>query len=726
MKILVIVESSTKEKTIKKHLDKVFAGKNNVFTVKASGGHICDIVKKNMGLDMKTFEPVYETLKDKSKTIKALKELSRFHDLTLLASDNDREGEAIAWNLRSILNPKKYKRIVFNEITETALYNAVTKPKDIDMQMVNSQQARRVLDRLVGFNLTKVLWSQFTSQGVLSAGRVQSVVLMLVVSKEEEVDKFVSERYWNVMNTFDNGIEEAKLYQHASSSNTSIMCKFRSEQELLTTLNLLKSQNEYVITSNDIKDVAEYPDRPFTTSTLQQKASSHGFTIKETMKVAQELYEQGHITYMRTDSSNLSTDFQQKVSQYIRDSFGKEYENHGRKKAAHQQKNAQEAHEAIRPTKLVRLNHKLNPRQNELYNLIFNRTVASMMVPAKYKEMVLQISHKLLTKHRMYFVGRIKHLVELGYKKVYCETDTCKSVKDVSKLFESFRVNQTVKSVKVLGNCVWTTPPSRYNEAKIIKSMEESGIGRPSTYVSILNKLYDRRFVVKTDKIGEKKTYDDYVLAKNVIKKETKQKEFYEERGKIVPTESGISVSKFLNARFNDIINVDFTSHMEEDLDKIAEGNKTYHNLISQFYNFITKKCEVPAKEKGAKKQTLESYKQNMSVNGRQCVVRIARYGPVIEITGSDKDEKSKFIPLAPYMKLKKVSDIKEIKKGDVEFLLQFPVKYKNNLINYKSYGFFVERKDDKKTLSIYPKFFEMLKSGRYEFIDNMFDKNKK
>jgi DNA topoisomerase I len=720
MKILVIVESSTKEKTIKQYLDKAFAGKRNVYTVKASGGHICDIVKKNMGIDPKTYEPIYETLKDKTKTINVLKELAKSNDLTLLASDNDREGEAIAWHLKNILKPRSYKRIVFNEITEAALYNAVTNPKDIDMEMVNSQQARRVLDRLVGFNLTKVLWSHFTSQGVLSAGRVQSVVLMLVVAKEIDINSFVSEKYWNVLNTFDNDIVDAKLYRY-NSDKTSSICKFKHEKELLSILQILKSHNEYVVGSNTVKDVMEYPDKPFTTSTLQQKASSHGFTIKETMKVAQELYEQGHITYMRTDSTTLSTDFRQKVSKYIQDTFGQAYENHGKEKSSKTQKNAQGAHEAIRPTKLIRP-VKLNQRQSDLYNLIFNRTVASMMIPAKFKEMVLQITHELLTKHKMYFTGKIKHIVELGYKKAYCEANKCNDKKEVSKLFDSFKVNSVIHSVKVVGNCIWTSPPARYNEASIIKSMEDSGIGRPSTYVSILNKLYDRRFVLKTDKVGEKKRYDDYIVIKNVLKKDSKDKELYDERSKIVPTESGVIISNFLKSKFNDIINVQFTSNMEDDLDKIAEGNKKYTDLIGNFYSFITNKCNL--KKDNGTKQSLEGFKKSVHVNDKDCVIRIARYGPVVEILSSNKNEKSKYIGLKPYMKTKKITDVSDVQKRDVEFLMKFPIKYNQYTLHYKSYGFYAEKGN--KTLTIYPKFFDMLKNGKYEFIDNMFDKYKK
>ena len=396
MKVLVIVESSTKEKTIKKCLESAFSKQNNSYTVKASGGHICDLVKQDFGLNKKTLQPVYTVLKEKSKTISVLRDLVKQTDkdggITLLASDNDREGEAIAWHLQNILKPQRYKRILFNEITKDALYNAVTNPKDIDIKMVNSQQARRVLDRLVGFNLTKMLWQNFSSKTVLSAGRVQSVVLMLITQKEKNINEFVSEKYWNMLNTFNNNITDAKLYQ-----NDKILT-FNSKKDVLRVLNLLKSDNHYTIASHVMKDVHEYPDKPFTTSTLQQKATSYGFSIKETMKVAQELYELGHITYMRTDSFVLSKEFQSKLSVYIQDTFGREFENRGRTKNTKQQKNAQEAHEAIRPTKLVRMT-RLTPRQNDLYNLIFNRTVASMMIPATYKELLLHIEHEKINIH---------------------------------------------------------------------------------------------------------------------------------------------------------------------------------------------------------------------------------------------------------------------------------------------------------------------------------------
>jgi len=711
MKVLVIVESSTKEKTIKKCLESAFSKQNNSYTVKASGGHICDLVKQDFGLNKKTLQPVYTVLKEKSKTISVLRDLVKQTDkdggITLLASDNDREGEAIAWHLQNILKPQRYKRILFNEITKDALYNAVTNPKDIDIKMVNSQQARRVLDRLVGFNLTKMLWQNFSSKTVLSAGRVQSVVLMLITQKEKNINEFVSEKYWNMLNTFNNNITDAKLYQ-----NDKILT-FNSKKDVLRVLNLLKSDNHYTIASHVMKDVHEYPDKPFTTSTLQQKATSYGFSIKETMKVAQELYELGHITYMRTDSFVLSKEFQSKLSVYIQDTFGREFENRGRTKNTKQQKNAQEAHEAIRPTKLVRMT-RLTPRQNDLYNLIFNRTVASMMIPATYKELLLHIEHEKIKSYKMYFLGKTKYIVELGFKKVYCETEKCHNVQEVDSIFKTLKENKNLKSLEVVGNCIWSTPPQRFSEALIIKKMEELGIGRPSTYVSILNKLYDRRFILKMDKTGEMKEYNDLILKKGAIKENIEKKELYNEKNKIVPTDAGISINQFLISNFNDIVNVEFTSDMESDLDKIADGDKTYDNLIKNFYKFIIDKCKLEKKSK----VMLENKQHNFKVNDKDVIVRMARFGPIIEIPTTTK---SIFIPLSPYMKIKQMSDINEINKNDIEFLLRFPVKHKSYLIDYKSYGFFVN--DGKKSLSIYPKFFKDLYKQNYEFIDNMYAK---
>jgi DNA topoisomerase-1 len=494
-------------------------------------------------------------------------------------------------------------------------------------------------------------------------------------------------------------------------------------KKVISVLNLL-SNNKYKLLNSSIKDILEYPDKPFTTSTLQQKATSYGFSIKETMKVAQELYELGHITYMRTDSTTLSEDFQIKVKAYIKSTFGEKYENNGKQKASKKQKNAQEAHEAIRPTKLVRLS-KLNSKQNTLYNLIFNRTVASLMIPAKYKELQLHIQHEALVKHDMYFIGKVKHIIELGYKKVYSETESVPETREVDKLYKEFEKQTSLKSLEVKGNCIWTTPPQRYNEASVIKAMEESGIGRPSTYVSILNKLYERMFINKTDINGEEKVYDDYILKKNKITKKEEKKPIFYEKNKIIPSDSGLSVNEFLHKGFNDIVNLDFTSNMETELDKISEGSNTYNDLIHKFYGFILDKCNVlPKKERGTK-TSLESKKYEFNIDGNDIVLRIARFGPVIDIKSSNENEKSKFLTLKPYMKSMRITDLKDISISDIKFLLEFPKKVNKYTIHYKSYGFYVEN-DNNKTMTIYPKFLENLKNKDYSFVEKIFDKIKK
>lgn len=718
MKVLVIVESSTKEKTIKKCLDDVFKNQNKSFIVKACGGHVCDLVKENFGLNTKTLQPIYAILPEKKNIIKALKDLVKQVDasngLTLLASDNDREGEAIAWHLQNILKPKKYQRILFNEITKDGLYRAVTNPTEIDMKMVNSQQTRRVMDRLVGFNLTKMLWQHFSSSGQLSAGRVQSVVLMLIAQKENEIKQFVSEQYWNMLNTFDNQIKDAKLYK-----NDKIYI-FKQKNELLNTLQLLKDVDVYTIQSHQHKDVLEYPDKPFTTSTLQQKASTHGFTIKKTMKVAQELYELGHITYMRTDSFALSNEFQKQLSGYIEQTYGTQYVNTGRTKNVKNQKNAQEAHEAIRPTKLQRLTG-LSKDQHELYTIIFNRTVASMMIPAVFKELTMNIVHEKLSKH-LYFLGKSKYILELGFKRAYSESEKNYSLSDIEKMFKQLTNQPRIRSLEVVGNCIWSVPPPRYNEAFIIKKMEELGIGRPSTYVSILNKLYERQFIVKTDKSGEEKTYTDYILKKRKFVEHVVSKELYVEKNRIVPSEAGFKVVEFLVAKFGDIVNVEFTSNMETKLDEIASGTNTYDILINQFYKYILDKCVVNKREKSSEKSKLDKKQKSFNIDQREVIIRSARYGPVIEIPSST-ESKSMYIPLSPYLKLKKMTEWSELKDTDVSFLLQFPVKYKHYTIQYKSYGFFVD--DGKTTMSIFRNHFDDLCARKYQFVDLMYNKIK-
>ena len=712
MRCLVIVESGTKANTISKYLNKIDS--SNKYNVIACNGHICDLVKENYGLD-NNLEPVYKTIDSKSKTINKLKEDSKNADIVLLASDNDREGEAIAWHLKNLLKLKRYKRIIFNEITESALKNAIQNPKDIDMKMVNSQQGRRVLDRLIGFGLTKQLWRNFNSNTVVSAGRVQSVVLKIIIEKELEIKKFVSEKYWNVLNTFNCGIEHAKLY-----NNENIIKKYSNKSEVISLFENLDKKYTIDTTNSKIKKLKEYPDKPLTTSTLQQRAFNElGFSIQKTMKVAQELYEHGHITYMRTDSTNLSKDFVDKVRNSILNTFGERYVNYNIKSIA-SSKNAQEAHEAIRPTKLETNEtkmSKLSSDQSKLYKLIYQKTIASQMSPAEFEELNVIINNKYLLKKKYYFLGKIKQLVFNGFKILYgIEHNQEDLSKTVKKLFK----NTDIISKELIGNCIWTSPPQRYNESSIIKHLEDIGIGRPSTYVSIINKLYDRNFVNKVNISGDTKLYEDIVCkdGKIVIKK--LEKTSFEEKSKLLPSESGILINEFLIKEFKDIVNQSFTSHMENELDQIAHGGSSHTKLIREYYKYIKTRCENAPKIKTKDRLDISGKPKEFIINKATYIVRNGKYGALIEIPMKN-GEKSKFISLKPYLQLTKKT-LNDIIEDDIKLITNLPITYKSYEINYGRYGFYVTNKDGK-SLTIYKQYIENLKNKEYSFIEKIFEK---
>lgn len=712
MRCLVIVESGTKANTISKYLNKIDT--SNTYTVIACNGHICDLVKENYGLNDK-FEPVYKTIDSKLKTINKLKDESKKADIVLLASDNDREGEAIAWHLKNLLKLKKHKRIIFNEITESALKTAIQKPKDIDMKMVNSQQGRRVLDRLIGFGLTKQLWKNFNSSTVVSAGRVQSVVLKIIVEKELDIKKFVSSKYWNVINSFNYGIENAKLY-----NNDDTIKKFSDKSDVISLFENLDKKYTIDTAKSKIKKMKEHPDKPLTTSTLQQRAFNElGFSIQRTMKIAQELYENGHITYMRTDSTNLSKDFLEKARNVILKKFGERYINFNIKSLA-SSKNAQEAHEAIRPTKLEKNENqiaKLSPDQSKLYTLIYQKTIASQMSPAEFEELNVIINNEYLLRKQYYFVGKIKHLVFNGFKVLYgVENNTDNLDKIVKKLF----TNKNLISKELIGNCIWTSPPQRYNESSIIKHLEDVGIGRPSTYVSIINKLYDRNFVNKVNIPGEMKIYEDIISKDGKIVVKKIEKTSFEEKSKLLPSESGFLINDFLIKEFNDIVNQNFTSHMENELDQIANGGSSHTNLIKEYYKYIKNHCENAVKVKSKDRPSLNVKPIEFTINKHNYIVRNGKYGALIEIP-MKTGEKSKFISLKPYLQVTKKT-LSDINEDDIKLITNLPTKYNSYDINYGRYGFYVTNKD-KKSLTIYKQYIESLKNKEYQFVDKMFEK---
>jgi DNA topoisomerase-1 len=710
---LVIVESGTKAKTIEKYLNSI--SKDIDFKVVASNGHICELVKEKngYGLEADTFLPKYELCKDKSQVIKRLKQESQQADTIWLAADNDREGEAIAWHVKNVLKAKKYKRIVFNEITKDAIEYAINHPKDIDMNMVNSQQARRVLDRIIGFSLTKQLMRNFTSSAVLSAGRVQSVVLMMICEKQEKIKNHQPEEYWNVLGSFDIGVIDAKLYLDSS------IHKYKSKDDVEKLFKHICDGRYILDTSNSqVKRVKETPDPPFTTSTLQQRAYSElGFSIKKTMKVAQELYEQGHISYMRTDSTALSKQIVDQIHTFIAKTYNIDYINENTSKTSmNKQKNAQLAHEAIRPTKIQHIEKLTTSEQKSLYMLILKRTVASQMKPALFDELSVRITHPRFIKKNMYFLGKTKALVFQGYKIVYdVAIDKVNLNEKLSKLKSK---NVPIYSTKLVGNHVWTTPPQRYNESTLIKKMEDTGIGRPSTYVSILNKLYERTYISKQDLLGPITTYTDVICNKDgVLSYESHKKELYNEKSKLVASDAGIRVNTFLQTHHSDVVNLLFTTNMEADLDKIASADKTYVELVRAFIQFIEKTC---LRNIASDRVVLNGFTKEFSLNGLKYIVRNAKYGPVIEC----KDPK-KFYTLKPFLQHTKRT-IESITHEDIDLIISMPVVIENRYtIRYGRYGFYVEDTVSKKTLNVFPKYYPTLLSGDYVFVKSMFQPKK-
>ena len=705
MKNLVIVESGVKGKTIAKYLNiPEINSKYGKFKVIASNGHIRDLVKKKEGtengIDVTNWNAYYETIKTKAKTIRALKEAIDESDMVWLAADLDREGEGIAWHIKQFFKLKKYKRITFNEITQNAIIRAINNPRDIDYNLVDAQQGRRILDRIIGFRLTQTLWKNFDTFSTMSAGRVQSVLLMILCENEKKINAFESSSYWNIHGNFqlDNiKIEEAKLYDDA------VLKKFDDKKMLIKFFDKLRKAN-YVVDKNNtkIKQRNEKASLPFITSTMQQDAHSKlGFSSKKTMKVAQELYEAGHITYMRTDSTSLSNDAMKMIHKHIVDTYGEKLFFNNNATNTKKAKNAQEAHEAIRPTKMKEL--QLSGDQKKLYDFIFKRTIASQMKPAVYEELCIHLKHDV---DKTVFVGKAKALIEQGYLVVY----DVKREKSLESMLKEIQVsNKSVKPIKVIGNNVWTSPPQHFNESKVIKTLESVGIGRPSTYASILDKLFERQFIQTQDIVGEDKNYEDYIIDfktdKLKVAKETKS--YFNEKNKIVPTTNGCAINDFLYKNFSNIVNIDFTSLMEDDLDEISTGKKNLKQVMSKFYQPFVKECEKLKVERG-KKTKIEGTNNEFNIKGKTYIVRNARYGPVIQ---QDKT----YISLTQYMKDTDKS-IEDINEKDIKLLSSLPKKVDSNkTLMYGRYGFYFSFEKEDKTLRVYKNMVKDVLEGNYD-----------
>ena len=625
-KNLVIVESPAKAKTI-----EGFLGKD--FLVKSSVGHIRDLPKKGgMAIDIENgFKPTYEVSSDKKKVVDELSKLSKKSDIVWLATDEDREGEAIAWHLQESLKlePEKTKRIVFNEITKSAINKAVVSPRKIDINLVNAQQARRVLDRLVGFELSPILWKK-VKYG-LSAGRVQSVAVRLIVEREKDITNFVSESSYKVSAYFFN--TEQKIFK------ADLPKRFDSKEEAVSFLEAC-SDSTFSISSLTKKPAKKSPTAPFTTSTLQQEASRKlGFTVGQTMSVAQKLYESGKITYMRTDSMNLSDDAVKSASIFINSNYGSEY--FMSRKFATKSKGAQEAHEAIRPTNLV--NAKIEGERNHqrLYELIWKRTIASQMADAQLERTNVEIT---ISNSLHHFLAKGEMIKFDGFLKVYMESTDDEDSEEQDGMLPKLNEGEAVFSRDINAVERFSKPKPRFTEASLVKRLEELGIGRPSTYASTITTIQNRGYVEKGQSEGVLKPYVSLVLKDKAITEEKKSEKTGSDKSKLKPTDIGIVVTEFLETNFADIMDYGFTADVEKEFDFIAKGEKVWNDMISQFYDgFVKTVNDVADTSVAAKGQRLLGTEPK---SGENVYVKIGRFGPMAQIGEASDEKKPRFASL--------------------------------------------------------------------------------
>lgn len=624
---LVIVESPAKAKTI-----EGFLGKD--FLVKSSYGHIRDLAKNGTSIDIENgFLPQYEVMPDKKAIIKELQKLTKDAEMVWLATDEDREGEAISWHLAEVLelDPKKIKRIVFHEITKPAILKAISNPRTINGDLVNAQQARRVLDRLVGFELSPVLWKKVKPS--LSAGRVQSVAVRLIVEREREVQGFTPESTFRVVGNFN-------LEQTNGTLKADLSKRFKSEEEADTFLKSCVGAT-YTINGLETKPGKKSPSAPFTTSTLQQEASRKlGFSVAQTMTIAQRLYEAGKITYMRTDSVNLSTTAINAAKDEIIKSYGEEYANP--RKFSTKSKNAQEAHEAIRPTYMDQHTIEEGDRaEQRLYDLIWKRTIASQMAEAKLEKTTAKIG---ISSAEQTFEASGEVLKFDGFLKVYMESTDEDDDQEQKGILPPLTVGEELKIKDILATERFSHHAPRYTEASLVKKMEELGIGRPSTYAPTISTIQKRGYVEKESKEGKERKYTQLILeGADIVKKE--QTEITgAEKNKLFPTDIGMVVNDFLVDHFNSILNYNFTATVEKEFDEIAQGQKKWNDMIDQFYGPFHANIEETLEN--SERATGERELGIDPASGKRIIARIGRFGPMIQIGEVEDEEKPRFASL--------------------------------------------------------------------------------
>ncbi len=629
-KNLVIVESPAKAKTINKFL-------GSDFEVTSSYGHIRDLPSSGLAIDLENnYEPIYEISEDKDKVIKELQKLAKKATTIYLATDEDREGEAIAWHLCSVLglDPKDAKRITYTEITEKAVKFAVANPRIINLDLVNAQQARRVLDRLVGYELSPVLWKKVKPS--LSAGRVQSVAVRIIVDREREINGFKVESFFKLQ----------ALFNLSDNGKTTIL-KAENNEKLKNTAAAQSYLNDLIGAKFYVKGTEKKPSKrtpaaPFTTSTLQQEASRKlGFSVSKTMVVAQRLYEAGHITYMRTDSNSLSETAMSSLKQTIDSKYGNKYYRH--RKFTTKNESAQEAHEAIRPTYAENVQVSDDRDEQRLYELIWKRTVASQMSDAELEKTVITISND---KNAKEFYAQGEVVLFDGFLKVYTESADDEEEADDSSdvLLPPLKNGLELPLRQLTATERYTRPQPRYTEASLVKKLEELGIGRPSTYAPTISTVQKRGYIVKESREGVERKFQVLTLAADAIKEEVKTEITGSEKNKLFPTDIGGVVTDFLVKNFSNILDYGFTAEVEKKFDDVAEGKQEWHKMIDDFYQPFHKNIDTTTRE--SERASGERALGNHPVSGEPIIVRVGRFGPMVQVGVTSEDKKPQYARL--------------------------------------------------------------------------------
>ena len=642
---LVIVESPAKVKTIEQFLGKGF-------TVKSSFGHIRDLEKKDLGVDIEhNFQPKYEISADKKMVVKELKALAKEAKTVWLASDEDREGEAIAWHLFEVLKlkPENTKRIVFHEITKDAILYAIAHPRNIDKNLVDAQQARRVLDRLVGFEVSPVLWKKVKPS--LSAGRVQSVAVRLIVEREREINSFKEQAYYRVTGQFATAA-------HATLK-AEVQERFASKEAALAYIEACRDA-EFTVTSVETKPTIRKPAPPFTTSTLQQEASRKlGLSVSQTMAVAQKLYEHGLITYMRTDSVNLSALAINTAKEVIRTTLGERYSQP--RNYATKTKGAQEAHEAIRPTYMNRPTIEGDRNEQQLYELIYKRTLASQMANAELERTSIVIS---LSNRKEPFTAIGEVITFDGFLRVYMESYDDETEDEHTDLLPAIEKGDRLERQAITAQEQFTQHPPRYTEASLVKKMEALGIGRPSTYAPTITTIQNRGYIIRESREGVEKEVVTLTLKGKDIKSSVSKKTFGAEKKKLFPSDMGMVVTDFLSAHFKNIMDYNFTAEAEESLDRVAEGKEEWQKMIGEFYSPFHENVESTLKN--SERNSGERLLGTDPASGEPVSVRIGRFGPIAQIGEGEQ---------ARYAGLQKGQLLETITLEEALALFKFPRK---------------------------------------------------